>query len=110
MKFRTTLMAEVDVEFVTPDVTKAYFIDGDWGQTFYTYVDLEDMAQSLAYTFERTSDVYIKGKGLAKDIEGYPIFEQDYDNNYYYFKDPECGEVRVWYEMEMDVDGCEEIN
>lgn len=103
MKFKADLTTEVNIEFPDPKRIEAYYIDGDWKETFYTYTDLEDMVEDLSLTLflAGTYVQEINGEYKAvKDVEGFPYFVKTEDNGttVWVSSAEECGEIRATME------------
>jgi hypothetical protein len=79
MKITATLEQEMKVEFTEPEKAKAFFIDGDWKNSFYTFKNLEDLAESLMLN---TKDKLLFREHWHEDkeiksgakVEGFPVF------------------------------------
>jgi len=47
MKIEVIYESKIVIEFCDPEKARAYFIDGDWKDSFYTFDDLEEVADLL---------------------------------------------------------------
>ena len=72
-KFRTDFEMSIDVEFLNPEKAKAFFIDGDWKKSFYTFNDLADLARGLSCEFHDEPKEW-ENNHYSKDIEGFGLF------------------------------------
>ena len=71
-EFRTVLT----IEFLDPETSEKYFIDGNWSESFWACDDLEELGESLLEAFasapyEFLVDSHDRWRGWGKDVEGF---------------------------------------
>ena len=75
MKFKTDFEMEVLVEFKDPEKAKRFFIDGTWEKYFYTFDNLQELTEHLAYAFYQTPEAWDKGRREStRYVEGFGMF------------------------------------
>ncbi|WP_348826496.1 hypothetical protein [Halomonas sp. RT37] len=75
MSFNIDFEMKVRVEFSDEPKSKAFFIDGDWKESFYDLVDLEDLASSIASGFvHETPTFQPEHRTFGFFLEGYGLF------------------------------------
>ena len=80
---RCTFEMEIDVQFENPEASEAYFIRGDWKETFYDLDDLEQVAEHLADGFHHESDSWdTEAKAHYRMVEGFGYFYDQKDGTY----------------------------
>jgi hypothetical protein len=104
---RVDLRAEINVVFVDPSLAYEFFIDGDWKEGFWTFEDLDELAEHLAYAFHMTSGEYKEIDGEhqhIRDLEGFPYFVRH--KGYFIGDSKVTGPIVISYEQELESDGC----
>lgn len=104
-KFRTFFEMEIDVEFDNPEKAEAFFIDGDWKKSFWTFDDLDEVAESIANSFHWENDHWDKDyKKTAKFLEGYGNFIRIKPDVWESCPSSidECGKITIRINMELD--------
>lgn len=105
-KFRTSFEMEIDVTFHDPDKAKAYFIDGDWKESFWTLECLGEVAKKLAHHFHG-EPLYFdpKEKRVARMVEGFGRFIDTKIESIFELE-PEAAElsggITIAYEMPLE--------
>lgn len=84
MKFTATLEQEIKVVFTEPEKAKAFFIDGDWRESFFEFSHLEQLAEFLMLNTSdklRVMDHWREDGELhfGANIEGFPYFYKTAD-------------------------------
>ncbi|MDA9557766.1 hypothetical protein N9R79_09795 [Vibrio sp.] len=116
MKFRSLIKCEIDVNFVDQEKAKAFFIDGDWKDIYYEFLDLEEAARHLAFAFHNAPEKLSEG-GLFRDVDGFGEYFYSRDNKEWRLTDKyvpngvgmPCGEIIISYESELQCSQAEEI-
>jgi len=107
-KYDVDLTAKYHVTF--PDEQKVidYFINGDWKNSFYTFSDLKELAESITMGFYHEDSKFDHDKGeFYKWLEGYPLFYSETNAGVWTSK--EDGVVIQVEEIdELDIDYCTE--
>lgn len=98
-KFNVEMKSEFDIEFVEPEKSKAYFVDGDWSDYFYPADTLEElvevMSTMLAKELESPSWDSEKSRAYL-NIEGFPILVANEDRTVFEtVDDDEFGKIRI---------------
>jgi len=109
MKLRTSFEMEIDVEFSEPEKAKAFFIDGDWKNYFFTFSDLQDFTAALAFSFHAESDRWDKArKTWTRSPEGYGTFAQTDSDTWVNIDDAndDIGKIVISYSMDLENIGC----
>ena len=102
-KFRTEFDMQIDVQFVDPEKSKAFFIDGDWKNSFWEFEELNEVAADIAHSFNlEDSQWNPRFKKICKFIEGYGTFVKEGDvyitTN---LGTEEAGEIRILEAQEL---------
>ncbi|MBL0523181.1 hypothetical protein JD523_20195 [Aeromonas enteropelogenes] len=107
-KFEVELIAQISVEFADPDKSHAYFVDGDWKETFWDVDDLDDLARDIGHNFMNataggmTRKVYLEGFGdLISNGNGQWISCQEATEEY--------GQITVQVTRQLEVDSSWEL-
>lgn len=100
MQVTATLEQEMKVEFTDPEKAKAFFIDGDWKKSFYTFDDLEELASFLMLNAREklvVGDHWREGEELKSgaDIEGFPYFYRHNGQKLIAEHDDEIGQIII---------------
>ena len=107
MKFRTELKCEIDIEFIDPEKTKAYFIDGDWSNCFHSLLDLQELSEHLSFDFHHEGDSYNATHcAMVRSPEGFGTYVKQKDRSYQLTQEiaEEIGQIIIRYEQDLDVD------
>jgi len=108
-KRRTSFEMEIDVNFMNEEQSLNHFIKGDWKDSFYTFNDLDELAEHISYAFHITSDEFRKRDGkhiFVKFIEGFGDFIRQENGSYELSEEPdEGGKIIVNYEMTLEPTG-----
>ncbi|MDC8803897.1 hypothetical protein PRZ61_10665 [Halomonas pacifica] len=76
-KFDVDFEKTMKVELENPGAVEAYFISGDWKESFWTLDDLEDFVRSLSHAFECHPEHYDRERGgLSRDVEGFGTYHR----------------------------------
>ena len=106
-KHRTHFSMEIDVVFENEDNAKAFFIDGDWKNLFWSISDLRDLAMSIASAFHYAESRWDKNiKKHIKSIKGYGLFIRQQDGSYKtddFTAEEGGGHICIAYEKVLDV-------
>jgi hypothetical protein len=107
MNFRTELKCEIDIEFIDPEKSEAYFIGSDWENVFYSFHDLQGLAEHLLFDFHHEGDSYNTTHcAMVRSIEGFGIYVKQKDKSYQLTDEvaEEIGQIIIRYEQELDVE------
>ena len=109
MNIRTSFEMEIDVSFLDEESSFKHFIESDWKESFYTFDNLDDVAEHISYAFHIANNEFQKIDGkyaFVKFIEGFGDFIQQ-DNGHYKLteKFDGGGDITVNYEMELEPAG-----
>lgn len=79
-----TLQTDIRVILHDPEKTEDYFIDGDWKNYFFTFSDLDDLIEHLAYAARYMGTEWKHNPEKSAydtviDIEGFPYFHMSSD-------------------------------
>lgn len=103
MAHRVEISSEIDVQFSDEPKAEEFFIKGDWKETFFTFNDLDDIAQHLAYGFQEevgffmTRDVNVEGFGCFKQKD--KVWTSEYE---------EFGAIHIRVETDLGIaNSCE---
>lgn len=73
------------VEIENSEAVKAYFIDGDWKESFWELDDIEDFCRSLTTAFDRHPEYFDKELGgSSRFVEGFGLFNKPVRSNAYH--------------------------
>jgi len=77
------LQGVFSVEFTDPEKSKAFFIDGQWKDSFYDFSSLGSLSGHIVFNFYHTPRAYKAAKGdFIKNIEGFSAFILNPAGNY----------------------------
>lgn len=74
MKFEVQVKVEYEVEITDPVFAEEYFIDSDWSEYFFDFLDLEDMVDHITLNFKK-----LETHQWSPTLEGFGTFEFDTD-------------------------------
>ncbi len=94
MTFEVDLKATVKVQFSDEAKAVEYLIEGDWKEHFFEFADLSEIAEHLAYTFQKFGVDY---------LEGFGDFVKEYDQ-YVSHQPNEYGSIYIKLEEGLEVD------
>jgi hypothetical protein len=104
-EFRTSFEMEIDVSFADPEKAKAYFIDGEWKDSFWEIDDMEELAKYIAHSFHVEGDRYdAERKAIVRSAEGFGDYILG-DSGLYHLDETSAeyvGGITVRYEMELE--------
>lgn len=102
MTRRITLTTEIDIQFSDEEKAKAYFIDGDWKEYFFTYSDMRDLCEHIAYSFHMQGgwrEAYVEGFGtFIREDEIWKVTNEDF------------GTIFIREEQDTEPSSCYEID
>ena len=105
-KYRTDFEMQIDVEFVEPEKAKAFFIDGDWKESFWSFDDLDEVAESISRLFFYEVEHWNREqKAFVRFLEGYGYFVRQGDVYISSKEYAEAGEIRIREELELTESG-----
>lgn len=110
MKFETDLTQQITVDFSAPAKATAFFIDGDWKESFYTFSDLEAVAEHLAFASRASmrGETYSPEGGKFTHIEGFPTFAYKDGKLIADSHEQDCGVITICGNHEPEqIDTCE---
>lgn len=115
MKFKNTIQCEIEIDFKDKAKAKAFFIDGDWSETFYEISDLDELASILGFAFHNAEERL--RQGLVKSIEGFGDYIYSYEKKEWRLNDRQlsegeelpCGDIVIKYTSELQCIETEEI-
>ncbi len=105
-KIRTSFEMEIDIDFLDEKSSFKHFIEGDWKESFYTFEDLNEVAEHISHNFhianselKKVNDEY----RWVKFIEGFGEFVEQ-DNGAFKLTEElnGGGDITVNYEMELE--------
>lgn len=112
MKIRSNFEMDIDVEFSEPEKAKAFFIDGDWKNHFFTFGDLQEFTAALAFSFHATPDQWDRErKTWTRSPEGYGTFVKDDSEKWVNIEEAyeDIGRIVITYESELENCGTFEV-
>ena len=96
MAHRIEISTEIDIQFSDESKAEAFFIEGDWKETFFTFNDLEDVSRHIAYGFQQAVGGWMVSN---VDIEGFGRFE--HKDKLWTSEYEEFGAIYIRIETEM---------
>ncbi|MBD1559523.1 hypothetical protein HC752_21505 [Vibrio sp. S9_S30] len=113
---RTTFEFQIDVNFIEKDKAEAMFIESDWKDVFYTFIDLDEVAEHLALNFHQYDEKWEKGE-YWKHIEGFGSYKYNSDTKAWHLAGEgdengefECGDIIIKYESKTECTDVTELN
>lgn len=74
---------QIHVSFGDEEAAKAYFIDGDWRNSFWDICDLDELAEILAYHFHMQPEYWDSERvAICRSPEGFGLYVQQADGRY----------------------------
>jgi len=81
--FDITMLAELQIKFSEPLLAKAYFIDGEWRETFWDIDNMHQLAKNIANAVQDYPAYYDKGyESFVKSPEGFGVYVRQTDGSY----------------------------
>jgi len=105
MKFETEMTQKINVEFSDPKKAEAFFIESDWKETFYTFTDLSDVVDHLAFAVRNSmrGETYDSKSGERYiNIEGFPTFSYKDGKLIADESDEHCGIISIYGDNEAE--------
>lgn len=117
MKFRNKIECEIDVNFVDHEKAKGFFIDSDWKDCFFKFVDLEEVAEYLALAFHNSPESTDED-GRFKCVDGFGEYFYSHEDKVWRLTDrylPQggvlpCGEITIRYESALQCSQTDELD
>lgn len=122
MSAKTSFKAEIKTEWIItfhdPEKAKAFFIDGDWKDYFFTFNGLKDLSEHLAFAFHNDPERWSKEqsadyrspegfgdyyKQSGKDV--YTMTPKDHDQG----DEGDPGVISITLETETEVEFISEL-
>lgn len=115
-KFKTTIEKEVQVTFQDPGKARAFFIESNWRETFYSLDTMEEVTDCLIGSFINTDFWWsAQHKNFIKEVEGFPTFIRDNEAHSpcAWRVTEDCleyaGDIRIVEAVEFDIDSQEVV-
>lgn len=112
---RTTFEFQIDVNFVDKEKAEQMFLESDWKEFFFEFVDLDDVAEHLAMNFHRYDEKW-EDDARWKHIEGFGSYRYNKESKAWHLagegdgnNEFECGNIIIKYETETECTDVTEV-
>ncbi len=103
--YETSFEMQIRIHFHVPDKVKQLFIDSDWKNHFWTFDDLQELAEHISRQIHYETEILIKtgdDRKWAKDLEGFGQFIRDQGTYTLVCSDSGIPLISAKYETELE--------